>query len=121
MSELVAIGRQSVLLAAAEGPAVASERDANDLIGDAMGAGATLIAVPVARLDAAFFQLRSGLAGAIAQKIVNYRLKLAIVGDIAGRLEASSPLRDWVREANRGTDIWFVADMDELTGRLAGG
>jgi hypothetical protein len=109
----------AVLLCAMDGPPV-SDRNAVDVIGDALGQHAEAVAVPVERLDAGFFTLSSGIAGEIAQKFVNYRLRLAIVGDIGGHLEASSALRDFVRETNRGGALWFVADLDELDAKLAG-
>ena len=45
-----------------------------DLIADAMGHGAELVALPVERLPDEFFSLRTGLAGTVAQKFVNYRI-----------------------------------------------
>ncbi|WP_367875597.1 DUF4180 domain-containing protein [Ralstonia pickettii] len=54
------------------GPPIATEQNALDhLIGEALGHGASMVAVPASRLDAAFFALRTGLAGGIAQKITN--------------------------------------------------
>ncbi|MFI2373842.1 DUF4180 domain-containing protein [Streptomyces sp. NPDC018964] len=44
-----------------------------------------------------------------------------IVGGIASRVADSDALRDFVREANRGTRMWFVADRAELERRLARG
>ena len=94
---------------------IATEQDALDhLIGEALGHGASMVAVPVSRLDATFFVLRTGLAGDIAQKITNYRLKLAVVGDISAHLHASSALRDWVRESNKRDTIRFVPSLDDL-------
>lgn len=78
------------------------------------------MAVPVARLDERFFTLSTGVAGEIQQKLVRYRVRLAVVGDIAARLERSEALRALVRESNRGRDAWFVADRAELDRRLAG-
>jgi Domain of unknown function (DUF4180) len=43
-----------------------------------------------------------------------------VVGDISGALDRSASLRDFVRESNRGRQVWFVADGDELERRLAG-
>ena len=74
----------------------------------------TVVVVPVERLSPAFFELRSGVAGAIVQKFVNYRLRLVVVGDPAHHGPTSGPVDDWIREANRGRDLWFVADEDEL-------
>ncbi|MFD1824198.1 MULTISPECIES: DUF4180 domain-containing protein [Mumia] len=112
-------GDVRVLLVDAEGPAISSEQDALDLVGDAFGCEAQLIAVPVARLSPEFFRLRSGLLGEVTQKLVNYRLRLAVVGDVAGHVAGSDAFRDFVREANRGTQTWFVADESALAGRLS--
>ncbi|MFD3519194.1 DUF4180 domain-containing protein [Streptomyces sp. NPDC058653] len=109
-----------VLVCDADGAAIATEQDALDhLVGAAFTSAAELIAVPAERFDARFYDLSSGLAGAILQKFSTYRLRLAVVGDISHHLRASSALPDLVREANRGRDIWFVADLDELAARLA--
>jgi hypothetical protein len=116
--ELLELGGERVLRYAADGPPVDSDRAANDLIGEAWGWEATLVAVPVERLGPEFFRLRSGLAGAITQKFVNYRLKLAIIGDITEYVAVSDALRDWVGEYNRGSDLIFVPDFDALSARL---
>ena len=100
------------------GPILKTSRDVSDLIGDAIGQQATLVLLPVSRLDSAFFDLRSGFAGECLQKFVNYGLRLAIVGDISDRTAASSSLRDLIVEANRGTQISFVADQAALVCRL---
>jgi hypothetical protein len=107
------------LMCAPDGPAVRSEDDALSLIVAAGGQGAELVVVPAERLGEDFFELSTGLAGAIAQKFVNYRMRLAVLGDIAARTEASKPLRDFVSETNRGRQLWFVTDTAELDERLA--
>jgi Domain of unknown function (DUF4180) len=108
-----------VLVLDSDGPLVASEQDAVDLVGSLFGTRVSLVAVPVSRLPAAFFSLRSGVAGAIVQKLVNYRIRLAVVGDVESYLAASEALRAYVVEADRGRDVWFVASVSELEGRLA--
>jgi hypothetical protein len=62
--------------------------------------------------------LRTGVAGEIVQKFVMYRVPVVVLGDISGRLAASSTLRAFVYEANRGKNVWFVADESELDSRL---
>lgn len=101
-----------------KGPKLRHDRDAVDLIGEALRQGAELVLIPTSRLDPDFFELRTGVAGAIVQKFVIYRRRLVIVGDISELVAESVSLRDFVREANRGKDIWFVADQDELEQRL---
>jgi len=107
-----------VLECAPDGEKLKSERDAIDLIGEAGRHGAILVVIPVERLDDDFFRLRTGIAGAIVQKFVTYRLRLAIVGDISWHVSESAALRDFVRETNRGAQVWFVASREELGQRL---
>jgi hypothetical protein len=108
-----------VLMAAPDGPTVRTDGDALSLIVSAGGQGAELVVVPIERLDDEFFELSTGLAGAIAQKFVNYRLRLAILGDISDRTATSKSLREFVAETNHGRQLWFVADTAELDERLA--
>lgn len=112
-------GGASVLVCGPDGPPVASEQDALDLIGAAL-VGADVVAVPAQRLDPRFFSLESRLAGEVMQKFVNYRLRLAIIGDISGHLEGSSALRALVHESNQGGQVWFLPDLDALDARLGG-
>lgn len=107
-----------VLRCTPDGPLLDGEQAALDLIGDAMGYDAELVALPVERVADEFFRLRSGIAGAVMQKFVNYRVRLAVVGDLSRHLAESSALRDFVHETNQGSHIWFLADEDALAARL---
>jgi hypothetical protein len=100
-----------VFVCAPDGPTIAGEQDATDLVGNAMHQGAECVAIPVGRIDGAFFDLRTGLAGAIAQKFVNYRMRLMIVGDISTYVEKSDAFRDFVTETNRGKQLRFVPEL----------
>lgn len=102
-----------------DGPKLRSARDAVDLIGDAGSTGAETIVIPVERLDEDFFRLRTGVAGEMLQKFVTYRKQVAIVGDVSVYMNASTAFRDFVYEANRGREVWFAADRDELDRRLS--
>jgi hypothetical protein len=110
-----------VLVFGPEGDPMRSDRDAVDLIGDALGQDVIWIAVPAERLGEAFFQLSTRIAGDAIQKFVNYQRRLVIVGDISRHLAVSKPLRDFVYESNRGRHVWFVADRAELEQRLVVG
>jgi hypothetical protein len=109
-----------VLVVDPDGPAMTTEREVVDLIGDAMAIDAALVAIPLARLPPAFLDLSSRFAGEVLQKFVNYRRRIAIVGDVSGAVAGSKALRDFVGESNRGRHVWFVADLAELEARLAG-
>lgn len=107
-----------VLECAGDGPKVACEKDAVELVNTAFNEGADVIAIPVERLSEDFFTLSTRVAGEVVQKIVTYGMKVAVVGDISRFLKRSAPLGDWVGESNRGTDLWFVEDFVALDKRL---
>ena len=104
---------------AAEGAPIASDRDAADLVGETLGHEARLVVIPLARLSPGFLDLKTGLAGAVLQKFVNYRRQVVILGDISAAVAGSGPLRDFVRESNRGRTVWFVPDLAALEAKLA--
>lgn len=108
-----------VLHLEADGDPISTPDDASDLVGAAWSHQANLITVPVERLDPEFFRLSTGIAGEIMQKLVNYRLRLAVIGDISDQLATSNALRDFVWESNRGDQIWFLADEEALDEKLA--
>ena len=103
----------------ADGPLISTPGETSDLVGNAWADNANLIAIPVSRLDPEFFRLKSLLAGEILQKLVNYRLQLAVLGDIDDYLAGSEALRDFVWESNRGNHVWFLADREALEQKLA--
>lgn len=98
--------------------ALATVRDFTDLIGDAMSEGVSFLAIPVDRIGDDFYRLRSGLAGEVLQKLVNYRFKLAIVGDVSKWVAESNAFRDLLIELERGTDVFVVPDLSALAKRL---
>lgn len=110
---------ETVLVCGTDGPRIAGEANCTDLIGSALSQGASVVVVPVERLTEDFFRLRTGIAGQILQKFVNYRLVLAVLGDVSTHVAASTALRDFVYEANRGRHTWFLPNLEALDERLA--
>ena len=111
----------AVLVCASEGTVLDTERDALDLIATALHARVRWVAIPTGRLGDEFFRLRTGLAGQILQKFVNYELGIAFLGDISTHTKANSALRDLVRECDRGGQAWFLPDLEALRARLERG
>ncbi|MBB6171639.1 hypothetical protein HNR23_001699 [Nocardiopsis mwathae] len=107
-----------VVLYTPDGRELSSADAALDLIGEAWACRAEVLVVPVEQVADAFFVLKSGLAGEIVQKFVNYGLRLVILGDVSPHVADSPALRDFVREANRGRQVWFVETQEELDERL---
>ena len=58
-----------------------------------------------------FFILRTGLAGEILQKYINYGGRIAIYGDYSHY--TSKPLKDFIYESNKGKDVFFVSTQKE--------
>ncbi len=106
-----------VLRCSADGPTIRTDRDAVDVIASSIEHESTFVVIPVERLDESFFVLKSGLAGEIVQKFVNYHRQLAVIGDVSQWLDSSSFL-DYVTETNRGHQVWVLPDLDELDRRL---
>jgi hypothetical protein len=107
-----------ILECSSNGPAVQSEQDALGILGEAMAQQAEMVMLPVDRLSPSFFQLRTGLAGAIAQKFVTYGMRLAIIGAISPVALESPALQAFINESNRGERIWFLDHAGDLGKRL---
>ena len=114
------IGEIRVLECSADGPTLLRAGDVSDYISAAWEHQAALVAIPFERLAEDFFRLRTRLAGEAIQKFVNYRVRVAIVGDVSVFIQDSDALRDFINESNHGQHIWFVSDLAELHDRLAG-
>ena len=108
----------NINVATYDGPVLASERDAIDVIGDTYGQEVDMVVFPAETLTDDFFWLSSGLAGAVLQKFQNYRLRVAIVGDVARFTAESSSLRDFIRESNLRGQMVFVPDRAALEALL---
>jgi len=64
-----------------------------------------------------FFDLSTGLAGSILQKFVNYRMKIAFVGNFS--IYQSKSLRDFIYESNKGKDVFFVDSEEQALEKLS--
>ena len=78
--------------------------------------GSAAVVVNKEAVDESFFDLRTGIAGEIIQKFVNYRMKLAIIGDFSGY--DSKSLKDFIYECNNGKDLFFFSDEGEAVKKL---
>ncbi len=104
-----------------EGTCLADYNNLTGLIGDLFGSGARVVAIPLARLGPDFLRLSSGVAGEVLQKLVNYHVQVAVLGDTTEAQAVSGPLRDFIRESNRGRTVWFVDDLAGLESKIITG
>ena len=114
------LGELTLALVPADGPLLSSEADAVDLIGQTYGTGTDMIVLPITRLAPEFFQLETRLAGLFIQKLQNYQMRLAILGDISAAMARSRALTDFVGETNRIGHHLFVPNRAALAAALTG-
>lgn len=96
---------------------IADMQSALDLLADAHHQGAQHLLLQEHHFAPAFYDLRSGLAGEILQKFVNYNMRLTVTGDFAKY--PSKSLQAFFIECNRGRDFAFCADRAAALNRLA--
>ena len=107
-----------VMVCAPDGLPLDTDGAATELVGEAIGQRAEIVVVPTERLTDDFFDLATGTADVFAQKFGTYRVRLAVVGDIAQRIADSERLAEWVEVSNRGQALWFCATFDDFQARL---
>jgi len=104
----------SIAALSAEGVVLSTTQQFLQMI---MDSAAERVIVHKENIDESFFDLKSGLAGEMLQKVVNYRLRLAIVGDFS--IYDSKSLKAFIYESNRSNTIVFVSTVEEALKRLS--
>ena len=114
---LVRWGATTVLVIEPAGEPI-DGRGIRDVLAEAFLAEAEVVAVPAARLEPAFFDLRSGVAGDLLQVSATYRRRLAVIGALPEPAASSSAFAALVRESNAGAQHWFLPSLEALAARL---
>lgn len=68
-------------------------------------------------ISESFFDLKTRLAGEILQKFINYKVKIAIVGDFS--IYTSKSLKDFIYECNKGNDIFYLGTEQQAIEKLS--
>jgi hypothetical protein len=108
------INGQSIAELNAKGVLLSTAQQFLQMIMDSSAEG---VIVHQENIDERFFDLRSGLAGEMLQKVVNYRLRLAIVGDFS--IYESNSLKAFIFEGNKSNTIVFVNTIEDALIRLS--
>ena len=69
-------------------------------------------------VDDSFFFFFSGLAGEILQKVSNYQIRLAIIGDFS--IYSSKSLKDFIYESNKTGQVIFVDSLESALRQFSG-
>ena len=94
-----------------QGIFIATPQDALDIIMEAVYAESRKIVLHKEHVVPDFFDLKSGLAGEVLQKVINYQVQIAVVGDFQNI--QSDSFQAFVRECNRGKDMYFVRSLED--------
>ena len=89
---------------------ISNLQDTLDLIANAHYLEIDNILINEEQLNPKFFDLSCGLAGDILQKLANYRMKIAIVGNF--QKYKSKSLEALILECNRKGQVFFMPDIE---------
>ena len=76
----------------------------------------SVVAIDAKALADGFFDLKSGIAGELLQKVSNYRRSLIILGDFEG--VPAGALKDFLYESNKTGKVIFERDLDRAINLL---
>ncbi len=97
-----------------EGGMLENEQAALDVVAACGENNTDRVLIPAACLPEAFFQLRSGLAGAVMLKFSNYRIRAALV--VPPEQAKAGRFGEMAQEINRGREL-HIADTRDAAER----
>lgn len=90
---------------------LSSEQDSLDLIAVCMENDTHLIMLQADVLTDDFFKLKTGLAGKVLQKFVNYQVKAAVI--LTNEQRITGRFKEFLAEANKGKDFRVFGSSEE--------
>lgn len=113
----VETGREQVAVVSSDEVLITDVQSALDFIATVQyETGCNRICINKASISESFFDLKTRLAGEILQKFINYRVKIAFIGDFS--VYPSKSFQDFVYECNSGNDIFFLPTEQQAIERL---
>jgi hypothetical protein len=113
---ILKIGEENIAELISDKIELSKAQDAGDLMGSCFNSKTTKLIIYEKNLIPSFFDLKTGIAGEILQKFVNYNFKIAIIGDFSKY--QSNVLKDFIYESNRQGEINFVTSIEEAKEKL---
>lgn len=101
-----------------DGIVVRSSRDAMEIIGEMLSRGLKQLILNERNVSPEFFQLKTGFAGEVLQKLTDHRIKVAFVGQFESY--RSKSLQAFITESNRGNQICFTNSLEAALERMRG-
>lgn len=115
-SELIEVAGKRIIVIRGDEP-IASKKAANDLVSLAFEYEANLFALDEGALGSEFLDLRTGVAGEVLQKFVNYNLAGAAI--LPDELAQGGRFGELMLEMNRGKRFRSFRTFDEAVQWLA--
>lgn len=103
-------GRKYIECASAETP-IRNEQNALDLIAACFENNINLLMLHVEALADDFFKLRTGLAGNILQKFINYHIKVSVV--VTDNQKVKGKFKEFSNESNKGNSFRVFDSKNE--------
>ncbi|SIQ57775.1 protein of unknown function [Chryseobacterium sp. RU37D] len=94
-----------------------STQDGLDLLGNIYYQDFDKVILNEENITPEFFDLKTKIAGEILQKFSNYRVRLAIIGDL-NKYESKS-IKDFIFESNKTKHINFVESLEKALEKLS--
>lgn len=101
-----------------DGGKLSSEADALDAVAACGEHDTDKLLIPGGNLSEAFFDLKTGLAGAFLLKLSNYRIQAAVI--CPAELIGTGRFYEFVLETNRGKDFRVYQERQKALDWLAG-
>ena len=109
-------GNSKIAIISSDELIIRDTQDALDLMVTAQYNGCNKLVLYKENIIDDFFDLKTGIAGEILQKYVNYNVKVAIVGEFYSY--QSKSLNDFIYECNNGRQIFFTNSVQEAVDKL---
>ena len=110
--------KKSIVTCLPDGGKLAAEADALDAVAACGDYETNRLLIPGDNLSEAFFDLKTGLAGAVLLKFSNYRIQAAIV--CPAEMIGVGKFYEFVLETNRGPDFRVFQERQKALDWLAG-
>lgn len=92
-------------------------RDAMGVVGEILSRGVKELILHERNVAPEFFQLRTGIAGELLQKLTNHQIRVAFVGDFGS--DKSKSMRAFIAESNSGNQVSFAGSLESALERLS--
>lgn len=113
----IKIGEENIAELISDNIELSKAQDAVDLMANCFNSKTKKLIIHEKNLIPSFFDLKTGIAGEILQKFVNYNFKIAIIGDFSKY--QSNVLKDFIYESNKQGEINFIKSIEEAKEKLS--